>query len=120
METSPRPVLPGDVGPARPGAPEVRRSGRRRRPTGAPPPLPRRIQITSVWWAVAAVILVRADRSYKLGRALLYGRLEDEKPFNTVKRLVQQEDYAPVLMQRAGLPSPDPFGVAELTPERST
>ena len=52
------------------------------------------------------------------GRALLYGRLEDEKPFNTVRRLVQQEDYALSLMQRAGLPSPEPFGVAELTPER--
>ena len=51
-------------------------------------------------------------------RALLYGRLEDEKPFNTVKRLVQQEDYALALMQRAGLPSPEPYGVAELTPER--
>ena len=61
---------------------------------------------------------LRADRSYKLGRALLYGRLEDEKPFNTVKRLVQQEDYALALMQRAGLPSPQPYGVAELTPER--
>ena len=35
-----------------------------------------------------------ADRWYKLGRTLLYGRLEDEKPFNTVRRLVQQEDYA--------------------------
>jgi tRNA A-37 threonylcarbamoyl transferase component Bud32 len=61
---------------------------------------------------------LRADRSYKLVRALLYGRLEDEKPFNTVKRLVQQEDYALALMQRAGLPSPEPFGVVELTPER--
>jgi hypothetical protein len=61
---------------------------------------------------------LRADRSYKLGRALLYGRLEDEKPFNTVRRLVQQEDYALALMQRAGLPSPQPYGVAELTPER--
>src|SRR5215208_6591374 len=61
---------------------------------------------------------LRADRSYKLWRALLYGRLEDEKPFNTVKRLVQQEDYALALMQRAGLPSPQPYGVAELTPER--
>jgi len=61
---------------------------------------------------------LRADRSYKLGRALLYGRLEDEKPFNTVRRLVQQEDYALALMQRAGLPSPKPYGVAELTPER--
>jgi len=61
---------------------------------------------------------LRADRSYKFGRALLYGRLEDEKPFNTVKRLVQQEDYALALMQRAGVPSPAPYGVAELTPER--
>ena len=61
---------------------------------------------------------LRADRSYKLWRALLYGRLEDEKPFNTVKRLVQQEDYALALMQRAGLPSPEPYGIAELTPER--
>jgi tRNA A-37 threonylcarbamoyl transferase component Bud32 len=61
---------------------------------------------------------LRADRSYKLGRALLYGRLEDEKPFNTVRRFVQQEDYALALMQRAGLPSPRPYGVVELTPER--
>jgi hypothetical protein len=61
---------------------------------------------------------LRADRSYKLGRALLYGRLEDEKPFNTVRRFVQQEDYALALMQRAGLPSPQPYGIVELTPER--
>jgi tRNA A-37 threonylcarbamoyl transferase component Bud32 len=61
---------------------------------------------------------LRADRSYKLGRTLLYGRLEDEKPFNTVRRFVQQEDYALALMQRAGLPSPEPYGVVELTPER--
>jgi tRNA A-37 threonylcarbamoyl transferase component Bud32 len=61
---------------------------------------------------------LRADRWYKLGRELLYGRLEDEKPYNTVRRLVQQEDYALALMQRAGLPSPAPFGFVELTPER--
>jgi tRNA A-37 threonylcarbamoyl transferase component Bud32 len=61
---------------------------------------------------------LRADRSYKLGRTLLYGRLEDEKPFNTVRRFVQQEDYALALMQRAGLPSPEPYGVVELSPER--
>jgi tRNA A-37 threonylcarbamoyl transferase component Bud32 len=61
---------------------------------------------------------LRADRSYKLGRELLYGRLEDEKPFNTVRRLVQQEDYALSLMQRAGLPSPTPYGFVELTPDR--
>ncbi|HKQ02523.1 MAG TPA: phosphatase PAP2 family protein [Actinomycetes bacterium] len=61
---------------------------------------------------------LRSDRWYKLGRELLYGRLEDEKPFNTVRRLVQQEDYALSLMKRAGLPSPTPFGFVELTPER--
>ena len=61
---------------------------------------------------------LRSDRWYKLGRELLYGRLEDEKPFHTVRRLVQQEDYALSLMQRAGLPSPTPFGFVELTPER--
>ena len=61
---------------------------------------------------------LRADRWYKLGRELLYGRLEDEKPFNTVRRLVQQEDYALRLCRDAGLPTPRPYGVVELTPER--
>jgi tRNA A-37 threonylcarbamoyl transferase component Bud32 len=61
---------------------------------------------------------LHADRWYKLGRELLYGRLEDEKPFNTVRRLVQQEDYALSLMARAGLPSPTPYGFVELTPDR--
>ena len=61
---------------------------------------------------------LRADRWYKLGRELLYGRLEDEKPFNTVRRLVQQEDYALRLCRDAGLPSPAPHGFVELTPER--
>ena len=61
---------------------------------------------------------LRADRWYKLGRSLLYGRLEDEKPFNTVRRLVQQEDYALRVCRDAGLPSPAPYGFVELTPER--
>jgi tRNA A-37 threonylcarbamoyl transferase component Bud32/membrane-associated phospholipid phosphatase len=61
---------------------------------------------------------LRADRWYKLGRELLYGRLEDEKPFNGVRRLVQQEDYALRLMRDHGLPTPAPFGFVELTPER--
>jgi membrane-associated phospholipid phosphatase/tRNA A-37 threonylcarbamoyl transferase component Bud32 len=61
---------------------------------------------------------LRADRWYKLGRTLLYGRLEDEKPFNTVRRLVQQEDYALRLMHGAGVRSPEPFGIVEITPER--
>jgi tRNA A-37 threonylcarbamoyl transferase component Bud32 len=35
-----------------------------------------------------------------------------------VRRFVQQEDYALALMQRAGVPSPEPYGVVELSPER--
>jgi membrane-associated phospholipid phosphatase/tRNA A-37 threonylcarbamoyl transferase component Bud32 len=61
---------------------------------------------------------LRSDRWYKLGRELLYGRLEDEKPFHGVRRLVQQEDYALHKLHLAGLPSPAPFGFVELTPER--
>ena len=58
MDSTPRPALPGDAGPARPGELEVRRSRRRRRPTGQPPPLPRGIQPTGMWWAAAAVVLI--------------------------------------------------------------
>jgi len=61
---------------------------------------------------------LRSDRWYKLGRELLYGRLEDERPFHGVRRLVQQEDYALHKLHAAGLPSPAPFGFVELTPER--
>ena len=61
---------------------------------------------------------LRSDRWYKLGRELLYGRLEDEKPFNTVRRLVQQEDYALHKLYLAGLPTPRPYGFVELTPDR--
>jgi tRNA A-37 threonylcarbamoyl transferase component Bud32 len=61
---------------------------------------------------------LRSDRWYKLGRELLYGRLEDEKPFHGVRRLVQQEDYALRLMHGAGVRSPEPFGIVEITPER--
>jgi tRNA A-37 threonylcarbamoyl transferase component Bud32 len=61
---------------------------------------------------------LQADRWYKLGRELMYGRLEDEKPFQSVRRLVQQEDYALRLFRDNGLPTPAPYGVVELTPER--
>ena len=65
-----------------------------------------------------AITHLRSDRWYKMGRTLLYGRLEDEKPFNTVRRLVQYEDYVLRLMQAARLPVPEPYGFVEITPER--
>ncbi len=61
---------------------------------------------------------VRADRLYKLGRTILYGGLEDEAPFQSVRRLVTYEDYALRLLEDVGVPTATPHGVVELTPER--
>jgi tRNA A-37 threonylcarbamoyl transferase component Bud32 len=61
---------------------------------------------------------VRADRWYKLGRTILYGALEDEASFQTVRRFVQYEDYTLRLMQDMKLPAPAPYGIVEITPER--
>ena len=61
---------------------------------------------------------VRADRWYKIGRTILYGALEDETPFSTVRRFVEYEDYTLRLMEDLDLPVPQPYGVVEITPER--
>jgi membrane-associated phospholipid phosphatase/serine/threonine protein kinase len=61
---------------------------------------------------------VRADRWYKLWRTILYGSLEDEHPFQTVRRLVEYEDYALRLLQDANVPTAKPYGFVEITPER--
>ena len=61
---------------------------------------------------------LRSDRWYKFGRTLMYGKLEDEKAFNSVRRLVQYEDYMLRLMRDANLPTQQPFGIVEITPER--
>ena len=73
---------------------------------------------TYVFGKLYAATHLRADRWYKLGRTLLYGRLEDEKAFNAVRRLVQYEDYVLRLLFDTGLPVPKPYGIVELTPER--
>jgi hypothetical protein len=61
---------------------------------------------------------VRADRWYKLGRTMLYGRLEDETPFQTVRRFVEYEDYTLRMLGEYGFPTPSPLGIVEITPER--
>ncbi|MGZ8630665.1 MAG: phosphatase PAP2 family protein [Actinomycetota bacterium] len=61
---------------------------------------------------------VRADRWYKLGRTMLYGRLEDETPFTTVRRFVEYEDYTLRMLGEYGFPTPAPLGIVEITPER--
>ncbi|WP_448641307.1 phosphatase PAP2 family protein [Geodermatophilus sp. URMC 63] len=71
-----------------------------------------------VFGKLYAATHVRSDRWFKLGRTLLYGRLEDEKPYHSVRRLVQYEDYVLRLLSDAGLPVPHPLGIVEITPER--
>ena len=60
---------------------------------------------------------LRADRWYKLGRELLYGRLEDEKPFNTVRGWSSRKTTPCGCAATPAYP-PRPYGVVELTPER--
>ncbi len=61
---------------------------------------------------------LRADRWYKIARTILYGSLEDEVRFESVRRLVEYEDYILLKLQDADLPSPQTFGFVEITPER--
>jgi tRNA A-37 threonylcarbamoyl transferase component Bud32 len=61
---------------------------------------------------------LRADRWYKIWRTILYGSLEDEHPFQTVRRLAEYEDYALRLLQDIGIAVAKPYGILEITPER--
>jgi tRNA A-37 threonylcarbamoyl transferase component Bud32 len=61
---------------------------------------------------------LRADRWYRIGRTLLYGQLEDEVPFASVRRLVEYEDYALRLLDDVGVGVAKTHGVVELTPNR--
>jgi len=61
---------------------------------------------------------VRADRWYKLWRTILYGSLEDEVPFKSVRRLVTYEDYVLRLLEDIGVRTARPCGIVEITPER--
>jgi membrane-associated phospholipid phosphatase/tRNA A-37 threonylcarbamoyl transferase component Bud32 len=61
---------------------------------------------------------LRADRSYKIWRTIWYGTLEDEKPYNSVRRLVQYEDYVLRVMHDFEIPCARSYGFIEITPER--
>jgi membrane-associated phospholipid phosphatase/tRNA A-37 threonylcarbamoyl transferase component Bud32 len=61
---------------------------------------------------------LRADRSYKIWRTIRYGTLEDEKSYNSVRRLVQYEDYMLLVMHDFGIPCAKSYGFVEITPER--
>lgn len=73
---------------------------------------------TAVFGKLYAANHLRSDRWYKLGRTIRYGRLEDERPFNSVRRLVQYEDHMLRVLRDAGVPTPEPYGIVQITPER--
>ncbi|MEE8491016.1 MAG: RIO1 family regulatory kinase/ATPase [Acidimicrobiia bacterium] len=61
---------------------------------------------------------LRSDRWYKASRSVVYGSLEDEIPFGSVRRLAEYEDYMLRVMYDAGLPVPRPFGFVEVQKDR--
>lgn len=69
---------------------------------------------THVFAKLYATSHLRSDRWYKLLRVLLYGRLEDEAPFASVRRLVEHEDYMLRLLRDEAVRVPEPLGVVEV------
>jgi tRNA A-37 threonylcarbamoyl transferase component Bud32 len=70
----------------------------------------------SLFGKLYATTHLRSDRWYKLVRVLRYGRLEDEAPFSSVRRLVEHEDYMLRLLRDGGVQVPEPIGVVEVLP----
>jgi len=73
---------------------------------------------TRLFGKILATSHVRADRWYRIGRTALYGRLEDETSFSSVRRLIAYEDYALRLLDDDGFRVAHPYGIVELTPNR--
>jgi tRNA A-37 threonylcarbamoyl transferase component Bud32 len=73
---------------------------------------------TYLFGKLYAMSHVRADRWYKFGRTIMYGRLEDEAPFQSVRRFVEYEDYTIRLLADAGIATAKAFGIVEITPQR--
>ena len=48
----------------------------------------------------------------------MYGRLEDEQHFTSVRRLIQHEHYMLHVMSSNGVPVNAPVGIVEITPDR--
>jgi tRNA A-37 threonylcarbamoyl transferase component Bud32 len=73
---------------------------------------------TRVFGKILATSHVASDRWYRIVRTIMYGRLEDETTFSSVRRLVEQEDYALRLLDDVGFRVARSYGIVELTPNR--
>ncbi len=71
---------------------------------------------TKVFGKVLATSHVKSDRWYRTVRTIMYGRLEDETSFSSVRQLIGQEDYALRLLDDQGFDVAHTYGVVELTP----
>jgi len=67
---------------------------------------------------ILATSHVRSDRWYRIGRTVMYGRLEDETTFTSVRKLIEYEDYALRLLDDEGFDVAHSYGIVELTPHR--
>jgi len=73
---------------------------------------------TRIFGKILATSHARSDRWYRIMRTILYGQLEDETPFGSVRRLIDYEDYALRLLDDDGVRVAKSYGVVELTPNR--
>jgi len=73
---------------------------------------------TKVFGKILATSHVSSDRWYRIMRTILYGRLEDETSFSSVRQLIEQEDYALRLLDDDGFRVAHSYGIVELTPNR--
>jgi len=71
-----------------------------------------------IFGKILATSHVRADRWYRIGRTILYGRLEDETTFSSVRKLIEYEDYAIRVLDDEGFTVAHTYGIVELTPDR--
>lgn len=73
---------------------------------------------TRIFGKILATSHARSDRWYRITRTILYGQLEDETPFGSVRRLIDYEDYALRLLDDDGVRVAKSYGIVELTPNR--
>ena len=71
-----------------------------------------------VFGKILATSHVQSDRWYRVLRTIMYGRLEDETSFSSVRQLIGQEDYALRLLDDQGFDVAHSYGVVELTPNQ--
>ena len=85
---------------------------------GSTPLLMATAEGSHIFGKILSISHVRSDRWYRIGRTIMYGRLEDETSFSSVRRLVLAEDHALRLLDDLGFEVAHSYGIVELTPHQ--